>query len=60
MAQVVLFFVSSGTEIWQRWYYSRAINTGLVLPRFSLFTGQQTRQVWDKKNRQFLVKIKRQ
>lgn len=26
MAQVVLFFVSSGTEIWQRWYYSRAIN----------------------------------
>lgn len=34
--------------------------TGLVSPRFSLFIGQQTRQVLDKKKRQFLVKIRRQ
>lgn len=26
MAQVVLIYVTSGTRIWQRWYYSMAIN----------------------------------
>ena len=31
MAQVVLFLVSSGTEIWQRWYYSMAIYTEAII-----------------------------
>lgn len=27
MAQVVFIYVTSGTRIWQRWYYSMAINS---------------------------------
>lgn len=31
MAQVVFIYVTSGTRIWQRWYYSMAINSGMYL-----------------------------
>ena len=36
MAQVVFIYVTSGTRIWQRWYYSMAINSFLALKYFSL------------------------